>query len=109
MRTTFKKIFCLLACSIASFCFSSCGEDDGPDPDIIWDNPYNQTCRKSAPDSGGHFYIPKMVSQPGKAFFGFKKWLPNPGEHFLRVGSRSQPGRTLPTPWKRGFQIIVVR
>ena len=34
MRTTFKKIFCLLACSIASFCFSSCGEDDDPDPGI---------------------------------------------------------------------------
>ena len=37
MRTTFKKIFCLLACSIASFCFSSCGEDDGPALGMIWD------------------------------------------------------------------------
>ena len=37
MRTTFKKIFCLLACSIASFCFSSCGEDDGPAPGLMWD------------------------------------------------------------------------
>lgn len=38
MRTTFKKIFCLLACSIASFCFSSCEQDD-PDPGITkeWD------------------------------------------------------------------------
>ncbi|MDO5488791.1 MAG: hypothetical protein Q4F52_01585 [Bacteroidaceae bacterium] len=37
MRTTFKKIFCLLACSIASFGFSSCGEDDEPVLGMIWD------------------------------------------------------------------------
>jgi hypothetical protein len=57
-------------------------------------------------------YIPlevqEIVSQSGKAFFGFRKWLPNPGEHFLRVGSRSQPGRTLPTLRKRGFQLSKV-
>lgn len=34
MKSTFKKIFCLLACSIVSFCFSSCDPDG---PEIEWD------------------------------------------------------------------------
>lgn len=38
---------------------------------------------KSRPDSGKVFFIQKMASRYGKAFFTYKKWLPGLGNHFF--------------------------
>ena len=38
---------------------------------------------KSRPDSGKVFFIQKMASRPGKAFFRSQKGLPDAGKRFL--------------------------